>query len=74
MITFKLLSTLYLYNPYNELILYEFFFQKLLNCMSETVQISLNKETKKRLYDYQIADLKRIFEVFDAAPDNYNLL
>ena len=42
--------------------------------MSEILQVTSSKETKKRLYDYQIADLKRIFEVFDAAPDNYNLL
>nr|WP_321235339.1 DEAD/DEAH box helicase family protein [uncultured Psychroserpens sp.] len=42
--------------------------------MSETLTISSKKETKKRLYDYQLADLKRIFDVFDSAPDNYNLL
>ncbi len=32
------------------------------------------QETKKRLYDYQLNDLNRIFDVFDNAPDNYNLL
>lgn len=32
------------------------------------------KASKKRLYDYQITDLNRIFEVMDNAPDNYNLL
>ena len=42
--------------------------------MSENLQVTLKKQTKKRLYDYQIADLKRIFQVFDAAPSNYNLL
>lgn len=30
--------------------------------------------TKKRLYDYQSADLSRIFEVLENAPDNFNLL
>lgn len=42
--------------------------------MAETLQLASTQETKKRLYDYQLADLKRIFDVFDAAPDNYNLL
>ncbi|MBT8325966.1 MAG: DEAD/DEAH box helicase family protein [Winogradskyella sp.] len=32
------------------------------------------KSTKKRLYDYQITDLNRIFEVMEDAPANYNLL
>lgn len=38
--------------------------------------ISMLKETgsQKRLYDYQIADLNRIFDVINASPDNYNLL
>ena len=31
-------------------------------------------ETKKRLYDYQIADLNRIFDVMEETPDDYNLL
>ena len=42
--------------------------------MSNTLEVQDSKITKKKLYDYQIADLKRIFEVFDAAPENYNLL
>lgn len=42
--------------------------------MAETLQITTAQESKKRLYDYQLADLKRIFDVFDAAPNNYNLL
>lgn len=42
--------------------------------MAETLQITTAQETKKRLYDYQLADLKRIFDVFDGAPNNYNLL
>ena len=42
--------------------------------MSNTLEVQDSKITKKKLYDYQIADLKRIFEVFDSAPDNYNLL
>ena len=42
--------------------------------MSDTLEVQDSKITKKKLYDYQIADLKRIFEVFDSAPDNYNLL
>ena len=33
-----------------------------------------NSESKKRLYDYQIADLHRIFDVMEKAPDDYNLL
>jgi superfamily II DNA or RNA helicase len=32
------------------------------------------KEVKKSLYDYQISDLNRIFDVLENAPDNYNLL
>ncbi|MEM6517509.1 MAG: DEAD/DEAH box helicase family protein [Bacteroidota bacterium] len=31
-------------------------------------------ESKKRLYDYQIADLHRIFEVMEKAPEDFNLL
>ncbi|WP_047546352.1 DEAD/DEAH box helicase [Psychroserpens sp. Hel_I_66] len=42
--------------------------------MSDTLAVSTKNESKKRLYDYQIADLKRIFNVFQSAPDNYNLL
>lgn len=33
-----------------------------------------SETTKKRLYDYQSADLYRIFEVLENEPDNYNLL
>ncbi len=32
------------------------------------------EDSKKRLYDYQITDLNRIFEVMDSKPDDYNLL
>lgn len=32
------------------------------------------EDSRKRLYDYQLADLKRIFDVLESAPDNYNLL
>ncbi|MBO6606506.1 DEAD/DEAH box helicase [Psychroserpens sp.] len=42
--------------------------------MSNILEVQDSKVTKKKLYDYQIADLNRIFEVFDSAPDNYNLL
>ena len=42
--------------------------------MSSTVEITTQEETKKRLYDYQLADLNRIFDVLDNSPDNYNLL
>jgi superfamily II DNA or RNA helicase len=42
--------------------------------MSSTLQIENQKFTKKSLYDYQIADLNRIFDVLENAPDNYNLL
>ena len=42
--------------------------------MSDTVAIETKKTVKKRLYDYQIADLNRIFEVLQNAPTNYNLL
>ncbi|MEH6535984.1 MAG: DEAD/DEAH box helicase family protein [Psychroserpens sp.] len=42
--------------------------------MSGTLEVTTKNKNKKRLYDYQIADLNRIFDVFEAAPDNYNLL
>ncbi|MDO1500600.1 DEAD/DEAH box helicase family protein [Winogradskyella maritima] len=42
--------------------------------MSTDTIISEEKSTKKRLYDYQIADLKRIFEVMDNSDDDFNLL
>ena len=35
---------------------------------------SVEQHTKKSLYDYQISDLNRIFEVLENSPDNYNLL
>ncbi|MGJ8592913.1 MAG: DEAD/DEAH box helicase [Aquaticitalea sp.] len=42
--------------------------------MSESIEIVKQPTTKKNLYDYQLADLNRIFEVFDNSADNYNLL
>ncbi|RIA09683.1 superfamily II DNA or RNA helicase [Flavobacteriaceae bacterium MAR_2010_72] len=42
--------------------------------MSTSAQLQDTPETKKSLYDYQIADLKRIFDVLENAPSNYNLL
>lgn len=42
--------------------------------MSETLQAAKEQESKKRLYDYQLNDLNRIFDVMDKSPDNYNLL
>lgn len=36
--------------------------------------ITTIKDKRKSLYDYQLADLKRIFDVLDSAPKNYNLL
>jgi len=42
--------------------------------MANTLEINSKKATKKQLYDYQIADLKRIFDVMEQTPDNYNLL
>ncbi|MGO3690626.1 DEAD/DEAH box helicase [Psychroflexus halocasei] len=33
-----------------------------------------DKIAEKELYDYQEADLKKIFDKFENAPDNYNLL
>ena len=42
--------------------------------MSDTIEIENQQSTKKNLYDYQLADLNRIFEVFDKSPDNFNLL
>ncbi|MFC4722199.1 DEAD/DEAH box helicase [Geojedonia litorea] len=42
--------------------------------MSTSTQLQETPETKKSLYDYQIADLKRIFDVLENAPSNYNLL
>ena len=42
--------------------------------MSDVIELNNEQETKKNLYDYQLADLNRIFEVFDNSPENYNLL
>ncbi|SDB35728.1 Superfamily II DNA or RNA helicase [Flavobacteriaceae bacterium MAR_2010_188] len=42
--------------------------------MSQTVVENTKTETKKKLYDYQLSDLNRIFEVFNSESDNYNLL
>lgn len=42
--------------------------------MSETTQLNTNKTSTKRLYDYQMADLKRIFDVMDKTSTDYNLL
>lgn len=42
--------------------------------MSDIIEIEKQQQTKKNLYDYQLADLNRIFEVFDKSPENFNLL
>lgn len=42
--------------------------------MPEAVEIVKQPQSKKNLYDYQLADLNRIFEVFDSSDDNLNLL
>ena len=42
--------------------------------MATATDSNIQKQEKKRLYDYQIADLNRIFDVLEKAPDNYNLL
>ncbi|ARV08548.1 DEAD/DEAH box helicase [Winogradskyella sp. PC-19] len=42
--------------------------------MSVETQIQVEKESEKRLYDYQINDLNRIFDVMDNSPEDYNLL
>ncbi len=42
--------------------------------MSIQVQRVEQESTKKRLYDYQVSDLNRIFEVMDNAPNDFNLL
>lgn len=42
--------------------------------MSDIIEIENQPQKKKNLYDYQLADLNRIFEVFDNSEDNYNLL
>ena len=42
--------------------------------MPVSINLQNNPQTKKSLYDYQISDLHRIFEVMENSPDNYNLL
>lgn len=42
--------------------------------MSETIEHLNETPTKKNLYDYQLTDLNRIFNVIESAPDNFNLL
>jgi superfamily II DNA or RNA helicase len=42
--------------------------------MPKAIESDNIERDKKHLYDYQIADLNRIFDVLDKAPDNYNLL
>ncbi|HNU60002.1 MAG TPA: DEAD/DEAH box helicase family protein, partial [Aquaticitalea sp.] len=42
--------------------------------MPNPVQIENEQINKKSLYDYQLADLNRIFDVFDSTPGNFNLL
>lgn len=42
--------------------------------MSEIAEHLIETTTKKNLYDYQLADLNKIFDVLESAPDNYNLL
>ena len=41
--------------------------------MSTETQV-IHRENTKRLYDYQIADLHRIFDLMDEATSDYNLL
>ena len=42
--------------------------------MSITTTTGIEPQDKKNLYDYQQADLNRIFDVLEQSPDNYNLL
>ncbi len=42
--------------------------------MSNTQEVQSKKANKKRLYDYQVDDLHRIFDVMENTPDDYNLL
>lgn len=42
--------------------------------MPKVIEREKTDQDKKHLYDYQIADLNRIFDVLENAPDNYNLL
>ena len=53
--------------------LYSFNFCGVLNCkMSQLLE--LHKNQTKHLYDYQLHDLNRIFDVIQQHPDQYNLL
>ncbi|MEO9076153.1 MAG: DEAD/DEAH box helicase family protein [Gelidibacter sp.] len=42
--------------------------------MTQIVERLNNTQPKKDLYDYQLADLNKIFEVMETAPNNFNLL
>jgi superfamily II DNA or RNA helicase len=42
--------------------------------MSHQTASTTQESSRKRLYDYQIADLNRIFEVMESSPEDYNLL
>ncbi|WP_123812107.1 DEAD/DEAH box helicase [Mangrovimonas sp. DI 80] len=42
--------------------------------MSQTLQLTQELKNKKRLYDYQLADLNRIFDVIQTQSDSFNLL
>lgn len=42
--------------------------------MLQTSEQFNESKTKKNLYDYQLADLNKIFEVLETSPDNFNLL
>ena len=42
--------------------------------MSSNTSIVKKSADKKRLYDYQINDLNRIFDVMSETADDYNLL
>ena len=42
--------------------------------MSKSTASTAIEPSKKSLYDYQISDLNRIFEVMENSPKDYNLL
>lgn len=42
--------------------------------MPNSNTLNTTDKTKKRLYDYQLADLHRIFDVLDSSPPDFNLL
>ncbi|MEM1002088.1 MAG: DEAD/DEAH box helicase family protein, partial [Bacteroidota bacterium] len=42
--------------------------------MSKDTASIAQKTSRKRLYDYQISDLHRIFEVMETSPKDFNLL